>query len=205
MITSFFHEIAPLKGGNQQTILEACESIKPGLFSQLEDTDDLPRAHIGDIIMYIIFAYSKESPKVVMGVSMRSVKEVIATYLKLPDNLFQYTVEMKHSVVRRVIMEFLDYQLDRDYRHLMWKKDLYELMINAQMEDVMDEEGKLDMKKVREYSKELESLLTDIESYEAKMATRFQFVIDNVNDINEVDSGQIHTLRIEENKFIRNK
>lgn len=205
MLLSFFHTIAPLKDSPQQEILEACENIKPGLFSQLEDAEELPKYQIGNIILYILFAYSKESPKIVMGVSMRSIKEVIATYLDLPDTLYRHTVDMESKVVRRVVMEYLDYQVDRDFRHLMWKKDLYELMVNSQMEDAFNEEGKLDLKAVREINKELDNLLDDIEEYEEKMATKFEFVIDAVKDINTVASGEIHTLRIEDNKFVRSK
>lgn len=205
MTASIFHAIIEKKDSSAQVLLEVCESLAPGLFTQLIDDveNPLPGDSLKYIILFIALAYSRESPRVVMGMHPKVGKELIARYLEIPDIYLQYTVNLLHKTVRKVVMEYLDFQADRDFRHLMRKRDMYELMVDQSMTNMVKEDQSLDYKSLLEANKHINELMKDIESYEIKMSDRYAFIFDNISDIKNVDTGQIFSLRIEDSKFIK--
>lgn len=131
------------------------------------------------------------------------MRQNAAREMDLPDALYDPVVFLKNPTIRKVVIEYLDFQGDRVFRHLMRKYDLYEALCDQQIKDIFDDEGQVNSKSMVETSKQIDILLADIRTLEEEMRDEYAFVFDNFKKIREEHPGTVTSLSIEGNKYVK--
>jgi hypothetical protein len=137
------------------------------------------------IVTYIMYAYSQDSPYLVLGRESAQEKLHIAeNIVNMPESLVGDCVKMNSSTVGEVIAAYLDWQGDNDYKRLNYKRDLYEKLSSAMLKDLGGEDG-VDVKKMIENDKYLDQLLVDIHEMEERLGQRYKYVNINKEEIED--------------------
>lgn len=147
------------------------------IFEEFEREEPVP------IISYIVYAYSKDSPYLVLGRDHAQEKLYIAEKIvDLPEYLKSACVQLKNETVSRAIGGYLDMQDAPVFKRLKYKQDLYESLSNSLIKDMSSEN--VDVKTMVENDKYLDRLLHDIHELEDKLRQRYSYVYINKEDLN---------------------
>lgn len=210
-MTTIYHSALELKELNDGMIFQHLRNLTDnndgGVFFPLEEDKKWSFSERTAILMYIIYGYSINSPYVVFGADVTKSKKAIAQLADLPDYLYLPVLSLTSDVVRQTIARYLDYQSDRDFTHLAQKKDLYEKLQRASVNDVTGEDGKTNFKLLKELSELSDEVLLTIDSLEDKLRQRYDMVIANKETINKIDDKDrpLVNLNIENSPHILGK
>lgn len=181
---------------------EALNMLAPELFMPILET-----YHSGgvakNVVLYMLYAYSNESPKALLPTTWTKNKSDIAKLVDLPDTLFVEIVQLKSPVFRAVMKEYLDLQMDRDFKHLQMNKDFYAAGMDAVMDDLHDDDGKLNFKEMQSRRSVLNSMYDEILALEDKIRGRSEVMTFNKEELAKLESSKEVSADLETSKWLR--
>lgn len=202
MTTSIFAAVNQHIDLSPELFIQEINSIVPELFTELIDAG-FSNSETKSIIIYIVYAYSKESKMLVLGQGYEIQKDKIFKMANLPDYRRSDIVLMKNPCIRKTILEYLESQAHRDFRHLIQKYELYEALCASQLSNIRDEDGEVNYKEMMESSKYIDKLLEDIKKMEADYKIEYKFVELNFEEMQVMDPTIVQTLSIEHNRYVQ--
>lgn len=206
MELSIYHAVISRKDRVAKELFEDLETIYPGLFTDLLRIEGgEPYAKLA--LMYIIFAYSKESPVLVLGERFSKQKIKIADYVQLPDRLLGPVVNLQSRIVREVVTSYLNAQQDRRWQHYIKDKELYDDMFDESLKFTRKDDGKPDFKLILDAAKHRRELLTQIEEQEKafKSEGEYAFVMENMEEIKKIgkESNGSQSMKLESSPHVK--
>jgi hypothetical protein len=201
MIISLWDEVANKRRDlSQEEFFEYLSSITMELFMPiLDEYKDMGKT----IVLYILHAYSSDSQLVIKGANWTNNKRDIANKIGLPDNLYDEVVNLKNKTFRDVMQAYLDYQIDRDFKHLMLNKEIYEKLSNTFMDEFLEAET-LDFKVVNDKRRYKDEVLQSIKDMEAEMEQKYAYVYFGKEEIEKAEKkSNKGGLAIEDSNFIK--
>lgn len=204
MEASLYHAIRTFQDEEDGvSIFERMEELAPGLFSPLQEA--LGEEDGRMVLLYIAHTYSKESKLLVLGQRFGEQKKKIARLIDLPDRLYGVAVQLNNPVVNEVVLNYLEYQNDRDYRHYMRDLEMYEALCDSAAKTMKKEDGTPDFKGMSDVYKIREELMKNLKKQEAAYKEEYKFVAENEEEIRKLgqENQKGRSLRIENNRFIK--
>lgn len=200
MIVNIYQQVLEKKSLDSQAFFEFLNSLLPEVFLPLIDEFDVLAKNIA---LFIIKAYSEDSPYIVAGANWLRAKQLIAEECELSDSAFDAVVLLKSETVRDIITEYLKFQNNREFSHLQLKKDLYEILNNDLMVRAMNDEGVVDAKSVRETLQQLDKMLEDIVKLEASIMASEKYKVYSFKEeeVQTISTKQA-SMNIEQSNFI---
>jgi hypothetical protein len=207
MTHSIYDAVIEIQDWETDKIFIHLDTLCPGIFDDLWTDVSFSISDKKAVLLYIIICYSRESPSVVLGASSSSVKNNIAEHVGLPDYHRKAVLLLDNLSVRSTILRYLDFQSDRDFRHLEIVKMQYDAMMSASVEDMKGDDGKTDFKQLYQTMDMANKLLGEIEILEDRIRSKHAYVDTNKAEIKEVakkaESTAITSLSIESSPSIR--
>lgn len=159
---------------------------------------------VRSIIVYTAWAYTESSPMLVSGASSISLRRKISHFVNLPEFLHQDIVYLKSPVYRSIIVDYLEFQHNREFSHYQKKIMLYEAINDGSVKKMYDDDGEFDFKAIKETNAMSNEVLEDIRKYEEEYKQRFSFVPENKNEIEEIakTDGKIFSLAPESSREV---
>lgn len=208
MTNSIFESVLERLDYEPDKLFEFLDSVAPGVFEGIWSDYDFSIENKKKILKYIIYCYSKESPSPVLGASSDAVKNNIAEFVGIPDYHRAAVLLLDSKSVRTTVLRYLDFQSDRDFRHLENLKMRYDTLMSASVEDMKDEDGKTDYKMLVQSAQLSNQLWEEIQTTEDKIRAKHAYVGPNKEEIKQVakqaESTDIRSLSIEHANSIRN-
>lgn len=204
MEASLYHAIRTFQDEDDGvSIFERLEELAPGLFSPLEEALGATDGRI--VLLYIAHTYSKESKLLVLGQRFIEQKKKIAKLIDMPDRLYGIAVQLNSPVVNDVVLSYLEYQKDRDFRHYMRDQEMYEALCDAGSKSLRKEDGSPDFKGMVEVQKLRDDLLTRLKKQESAYKEEYRFVGDNEEELRKLgqENQKGRNLRVENNRFVK--
>lgn len=209
MTLSIYDAVIEVQEWDVDKIFERLDLLCPGIFDALWKDVSFSLSDKKAVLLYIVICYSRESPSVVLGASSNAVKNNIAEHVGLPDYHRKAVLLLDNVNVRSTILRYLDFQADRDFRHLEIVKMQYDAMMSASVEDMKDEEGKTDFKQLYQTMDMANKLWGEIQLLEDRIRAKHAYVDTNKAEIKEVakkaESTAIQSLSIESSPSVRQK
>lgn len=121
------------------------------------------------IIKYIVWAYSMESEKVVLGMDWEKNKKRIFDEAELPpsEEMQEAVIYLKDEAILNTINKWLDFQDEEAYTQYCALKDLRVEMQVSSLRDIKKASGEIDYdQKFRnaQYAKDLLGMIKDVEA-----------------------------------------
>lgn len=206
MESSLFHAVVSRRDLPSKELFEQLETLHPGLFTDLMHVEGgEPYAKLA--LLYIIYAYSKESPLLVLGERYADMKRRIADFVELPDRMLGPVMQLQNYYVRNVVVNYLAAQKDRRWQHLCQDKEIYEAMCDNSLRALRRDDGSVDFKAIQDAAKYRRELLAQIELQEEafKLDGEYGFVQENMEEIQKISktvNGR-RSLRLENSPHIK--
>lgn len=209
MTHSIYDAVIEIQDWEADKIFVHLDMLCPGIFDEIWSDVGFSISDKKAVLLYIIICYSRESPSVILGVSSGLVKSNIAEHVGLPDYHRKAVILLDNPAVRSTILRYLDFQSDRDFRHLEILKMQYDAMMSCSVQDMKDEDGKTDFKQLYQTMDMANKLLGEIEIQEDRIRSKHAYVDTNKAEIKEVakkaESTVIKSLAIESSPSVRQK
>lgn len=210
MTLSVYESVIERKDYQPDELFSHLETIAPGIFEDLwSDSEFASLDAKKRVLLYIILCYSKESDNPVLGAASDAVKNNIATYTGIPDYHRKAVLMLDNKSVRSTILRYLDFQSDRDFRHLENLKMRYDALMSASIEDMKGEDGKTDYKMLVQSAQLSNQLWEEIQTVEDKIRAKHAYVGPNKDEIKKVSqqaqSDTIQSLNIESSPSVRDR
>lgn len=155
------------------------------------------------VFYYILEAYSKQSKSLILGSEFIKEKEAIADKVGVVDKLKRKCTKLESVLVSSVVLDYLNYQGDRDFKRLQMKKDLYEILVDKSTMETRGSDGSTDIKTIMESSKYSDQILQDILVLEQTMRTDNFYILSAGEEVGSMHKGNANiSLRIENNPMI---
>lgn len=167
---------------------------------------DFPIPAVAAIIIYMIFAYSKDSPKLVFGADSYEAKVSLLERLEIDPKYHDKILTLKSKKFRYVMIKYLDYQSSRTFKLLTMKKIMFEQLEEEGFYAFINDKGSFDTKLLNEMNKSKEQILKEILELEERLKDEFRYVYSNKDEA-AVAEGQVKHKkyddgRIENSDFI---
>lgn len=193
MVHSIFEQLRGCIDGDADVVFKQLRDINVSLFDALyigegDKSGPYTRGEAAIIILYIIYAYSKESDFLILGAETSEERYGIAQRVNLPEYLHQKVVKLSCPVVRAVVVAYLNKQTGRVFKYLQLKKDLYEAALDNSLVKMNDDEGDFDIKGMSESDKYLKGLLNEIGDFEDQLRSELKFFYENKEEIDNLDA-----------------
>lgn len=205
MIPSIFHYIKELQDEPDEIFFSSISEATNGIFNGIVDLYPDKYYYARCIIRYIAYAYSKDSNVLVHGSASLPQKLRIANAVGIPEIEQNKVVKLQHEVIRDAVLQYLELQTDRDFRHYKLKMDLYDQMMELQASIPRKDDGSTDFKSILDASRYMDSLKEDIERYETNYHADYKFKEDNEEEIRQIEKEAQKpqlTLRPEDNPVL---
>jgi hypothetical protein len=173
------------KNEEEEAAKDLFDTITEGLFEPLDGL--FPPEEIKQIIVFIAYAYSEDSKFLCHGVDTLRLKQGICDVLKIPKYLADKITTLRVKEVREVVVDYLEYQSNREFQHVMNKKIQYEAIMSASVKEMMGDDGKVDYKLMRDNNNMANELNEEIKKYEDSYKSRFSFAINGIEEIKKLD------------------
>ena len=115
MITSILDYLLPHKEKSDKEIQNLLHQANVWIFDDIFNKFQI-ESEAKEIILYILFAYSKESPMLILMADYQKEKEGICRYLDIPDYLTNKLTTLDDSTIREAVNNFIE-----DYAPQQWK------------------------------------------------------------------------------------
>lgn len=203
MTTSVFAEAIDRETLGGESFFDWLDMVSHSFFRKLRDNANAPQCSIGDskrIVMYILRGYSCESASVVSNMDWEDNKKKIAHAVGLSLSLYDDVIYLQNPIVCEVINDYLDVQVNRDFKTLQNKKDLHAAMQRR----LLAESSSASFKDIRANSADCDKMLADIMQMERDFKERNKDIYAGKDDLlkgkNKSDNPGGN---IEESKFIK--
>jgi hypothetical protein len=140
------------------------------------------------VAMYVLHAYSPDSALIVAGRDWASNKQSIAEEVGIPDHMILSVITFQEEALGNVVSRYLNLQGEREFKHLMLKKETYENLMDGTLTMSKGDNGKVDLKELRETNKACDELLEEISALEAQMADKHKHILDGLKEVNNTQS-----------------
>lgn len=195
MVHSVYEHLKGCIGEPSDVIYKKLDEINCRLFEPLWNEPDVNckayifnRDEAATIILYIIYAYSQHSDWLIIGADSAEEKVGIAERINMPEFLYQKVIKLQSSIVRKVVVHYLNTQSSRAFKYLSFKKDMYEAAMDNGIMSLTDKEGKVDLKAMSDADKYMKSLLEEMRQFEDELRAEYKFVYENKLDIEDAEA-----------------
>lgn len=192
MVLSIFEHLKECIEASAETVIDKLEEININIFEPLltavENESTFTRDEAARIIMYIIYAYSQDSPWLIFGMDSTVEKTQIAERLGLPENLHDRVISLKSEVVRKVIIRYLETSTSRAFKYWSFKKDMYEAAMANGVLSMIDKEGNVDLKSMSAADIYMGKMLEELKEYEDQLRSEYKARFDNMEDLQNAES-----------------
>jgi hypothetical protein len=191
-----------------EQLFMAISEVTEGIFDKLIDHSKYNDSEKKSILLYIIFAYSKDSSYLIYGRGSETQKLKIAEVVQLPDYAVKDVCGLKDDTICDTVMSYLEYQAERDFQHYMMKRKLYDDMLGMTTRTMTKEDGKVDFKAIVDAAKYMDDLLENIKAFEKQQRQEWKFKDDNEAEIKSVQDSfkkPVSSLSIENNPELAKK
>lgn len=172
---SIFNDAIPYKDKPTRELREFFSGINFSLFDKIF-AEFVDKDEPVFIIMFILYAYSADSPWLIIGSDWKEEKEAIAERLQMPEYMRSWCVEMSNATIRTAIVDYIDFQKKPDFKSLQLKQMQYDKITSAIVKQMdTDENGNINMDKLFDANKELDKLKISISKDEEELKKRFDF------------------------------
>ena len=166
-MTNPVHDLTTYSGDDWDEYLEglALREIFKDLIAAYQDKPSL----VTCIIRYILWTYSKDSPKIILGEEWQLTRQRIFEAASLPptEEMKNSVLELNDQVILKTIQKWINFQDHEVWKELMMLKELkLELQMSANS-PIKKANGEIDYEtkfKNAKYSIELTQLIKDAES-----------------------------------------
>lgn len=152
------------------------ETFEPIHKAKKGEAEDLTLEEKKTVVLYIIHAYSRESPMIISGLTEERNKKAIAEMVGVADYLRGTVLLLKDQNITQTIINYLDVQKERDWHHLVVKKRQYTYIMDQSILNTNDSEGKVDYKFILECAKSADTLLESIIAIEEKLNAKYKTI-----------------------------
>ena|ERR1700761_3624754 len=150
MTTSILNECLLLRSNPLQEMVEYLHSINITLFDSLipQEEDELKSTEAKQTILYILIAFSEDSPMIILRQDDRTEKTAICEFLQIPELYRNSLLNLTDSKVRTAVTTYVSQFAGPLFRNLCFLKIQladYELNITNRSYgafDKLDDEGK---------------------------------------------------------------
>lgn len=142
---------------------------------------DFTDEEVPAVIMFLMYAYSKDSRMLVFGSDFIEEKLRIADKVQLPEYLHGQCIKLQSECFRLVMLNYLEYQGSRAFRSLQLKKDMFEATETFNFNNLYAQE--FDIKMMENNMKIKDRLLEEIKTAEEQLKSEFKFIYDNKEEI----------------------
>lgn len=169
---SLFTEIINKKDQTQKSLFEYINGVAPELFELLLE----PWQKIAkNVMVYIAYAYSYDSDYIIKGTSWQDNKKALASLAGIAEYNVEAISNLKSEPTKKVILAYLEWQGNREFRHLQTNKDMYDFLTTEIIKDMTKETPDFaEMDKKRKWRDEL---LDDINKLEEKLNQKYKPII----------------------------
>ncbi len=194
MVMSVYDHMKGCIGCTPETVFSKLDEINVTLFNalhirQTEDSEMFSRADSATITMYLIYAYSEKSEWLIIGADTADERQQIAERVGLPDSLTESVIKLKSSLVRKIILTYINTQTSRAFKYLSYKKDMYEAAMDAGMMSLTNEDGKIDVQQMVKSDEYLGKMLAEIKEYEEQLQAEYTFAYENKEEIDNIEAN----------------
>lgn len=152
------------------------------------------------VLFFILHAYSKDSSKDTLGSDWKTVKLTIAKEVGLP----KIFIELNEPCVTKAIINYLEWQDYRVYRHLMILKMQYDEMLEASVSVLKDKDGGVDYPMKYKCGENADKLLERIRYYEEKLRDDNRDYKERIDEIEKKEQRKLGTtLSVDANEHIK--
>lgn len=153
------------------------------------------------VLFYILHTYSLKSKFHVLGADWNETKEAIARHLAIDESnlLWDDTVLLKSSEVISSIQNYLNYQGNRNFKHLCMLKDLYEQMVSSAVDNIKKASDETDYDQKYKNHDYASKLLAEINEWEQRVAEGHKELKDAMGEMAQFKKTNKLSLRMEDN------
>lgn len=151
--------ITEYNGDDFDTYLETLQLID--IFEDLINAYKHDKPLLKQITKYIVWTYSRESDKVIIGMEWAENKKKIFEHIMLPYQLWEDVIDLKSEVIVSTINKWLIHQDRETYTELCKLKDLKLYMQKSYSDPSVDANQRF---KNAGYSKELNQMIKDLQN-----------------------------------------
>lgn len=187
------------------------------VFESLDRFCDGDMSRFNPALFYIIHTYSFESKYHVLGVEWLDIKKkvlaqvggeelkkisITRTINEMPvySTLYDELLYMTDPQIVLTIDKYLSYQGNRNFKHLIMLKDLYEQMVRGALEPIRKSTGEVDFDQKNKNRGYAASILNEITEWEQKVTDQTsQLIKEGVKELNKRKTSQTRSLRMEDN------
>ncbi len=153
-------------------------------------------------LFYILHTYSFKSKFHILGSDWKQTKMKVAEHVGLDENFTQEycdLVLLESQAVVETIQDYLNYQGERSFKHLIMLKDLYEQMVAAALSDIKKASLETDYDQKYRNHDYATKLLAEINEWEQRVAEGNRELKEAMMEV-QADKGRIKkSLRMEDN------
>ena len=185
MITSILNDCLQIKDQAPEDLVQYLHDINLNIFDPIfHSTPNLTEAK--QKILYILCAYSEDSPLLILRQDSKEEKEGICEYLQIPDFVRGPLLELKEVEVRRASVEYLERFSGQEFRTLMFMKiqlgDMERDITNRNFSTKKDEIYYYDIKEHGRALQECRRLATEISKMETSIKSKIKYLgIENMD------------------------
>lgn len=122
------------------------------------------------VLWWVLYCYSLNSGKDIVGSDWQYRKLTIAKELKMPADLMNKVIALEIPGLRKTIINYLEFQDYRVYKHLKILQEQYSQMLSASLQDLKIGEGdNIDYTMKYKCGEYADKLLERIKFYEDKL------------------------------------
>lgn len=202
MVYSLYWKIIEVKDSFDD-VLEVLAKAGIGWGHELESDYGRELAH--KMVLYIIYAYCKDSEHLFLSHNWTQNRNTVYQLLGSDERMFEPLVMQNNKRFRQIIGEFLEMQGDQDFKFLKSNEDLYDELYNDFMENRRGDDGKIDFKVVQDKRKMLFDLWNEIQELKERIRDKNMHIYDNLKQIadKEKENSADLSLNIEKSPLVK--
>lgn len=189
MTKSILNDCLLIKNEPLQKFIDYFKEINVKTFDTILSRTMLPEAENKQAILFILTAYSEDSPLVILRRDAKEEQEGICEYLNMPEYMRRPLIDLTDQTIRTTAVNYLEQFAGPEFRNLMFCKiqlNFYEKSITEQAfkikrtEKSKDGEGEIyseifDQKEHGKAIKEARQLSKDIATQEKEIKNQFVY------------------------------
>lgn len=200
-VYKYFTDLEDVGGDMVQHIhaLELGLVFKPIIEDRIINKDE---ESFNPVFFWILHCYSTESKKDIISADWNTRKLTIAISLKMPV----YFVDLKQQSIRETIINYLEFQNYRTYKHLMILREQYQEMLTAALSPLRKggEDPEIDYKAKYECGAYADKILERIQQYEQKIKDDNTDLKDAIQDVEQKAERRMGTgMSVDTSIFIK--
>ena len=121
MTTSILNDCLLLKDEDPQKIIDYLKKINLTLFDPIIESIQDP-LHLKQTILFLLCAYSEDSPLIIIRQDAKEEKSAICEYLQIPELYHHPLIELSDPLVRQAAIQYLERFAGQEFKTLQYLK-----------------------------------------------------------------------------------